>query len=165
MTNGNFQRLAEQVLAEEIDTIQFLRELKSWGDYSDELLAALEQQRARENWLGVSKLVRAVLWVPYRKFTPFICDLLDHHRRDGYMELLADLLIDLHDERSVPSIISALDYHVQGDGSWHFNRKLVEALDRIGTPKAIEGVKLAAQSPHELIREEAEEILQRRQSG
>lgn len=165
MTDRNFQHLTEQLLTEKITTTEFLNVLESWGDYSDDLLAALEAQRARENWLGVSRLVTAVMWVPFRKFTPFICDLLDHHRRDGYMETLADLLVDLYDERSVPSILGALDYYVWGDDSRHFNRKLVEALDRIDTPEAVEGIRLAARSPHELIREEAGEILQRRRDG
>ncbi|MDQ3802895.1 MAG: HEAT repeat domain-containing protein [Acidobacteriota bacterium] len=155
----NFRRLYGQLLAEEISTSQFLRELKSVPDYSDYLLAAMDEQRRLRNLPAISKLIWGVADAPSRKFTPLMCDLLDHHRYDGYMEAIADLLFDIGDERAVPSLIRALSYHVEGDSSHQFNRKLIYALNRIGTPAAIEGIRSAAQSPHALIREAANEVL------
>jgi len=71
------------------------------------------------------------------------------------MEGIADALMDIADEASVPSIIKALEYEVGGDADYHFNRKLVQALYNIGTGEAIEGIKRASQSSKELLQEEA----------
>lgn len=158
----NFQRLYDQLLAEEISTSHFLRELKSVPDYSDDLLVAMDEQRRLGNLPAISKLIWGVAAAPLRKFTPLMCNLLDHYRYDGYMEALADLLFDIRDERAVPSLIRALGYHVQGDSACHFNRKVIDALDRIGTPAAIEGIRLAVQSPRALIREAAIKALKER---
>jgi len=77
------------------------------------------------------------------------------------MEAIADAFLDIHDERPVPTIIRALDYCVEGDDDFHFNRKLVAALHRIWTKEAIDGIKLASHSAQELIRETADEFLVR----
>jgi hypothetical protein len=160
--NRDFQRLYEALVEERIDTSQFLREVKSLGDYSDDLLEALNSQLKEGNRRNLSKLIWAVEGVPDRKFTPLLCELLDKHRYDGYMEALADMLSDIRDEKSVPCLIRALDYYVEGDGSNNFNIKLLFALDRIGTTEALDGIKLALHSPKELIRETAKEFLAKR---
>lgn len=158
--NDEFQRLYKELMEGKIDTSQFLSQLKSVGDYSDDLLGVMQQQLKMQNWSALSKLIWAIQWVPDRKFTPLLCSLLDNHRYDGFMEAVADMLFDIGDERAVPSIILALDYYVEGDGSYSFNNKLIAALDKIGTAAAIGGITLALQSPHEEIRETAQQFLE-----
>lgn len=79
------------------------------------------------------------------------------------MEAVADALLIIKDERSVSSIIKALDYYVDGDEGYHFNRKLVIALENIGTEEALNGVRRAVENPRVFIREDALEVLERKQ--
>jgi hypothetical protein len=90
--NEDFQRLYRRLVSKEVDTSQFLRELGSIGDYRDDLFAALAEQYGRQDWRNLGSLMWAISLVPDRRFTPFLCDLLDHHRYDAYMEALADSL-------------------------------------------------------------------------
>ncbi len=76
------------------------------------------------------------------------------------MEAIADMLFDIRDERSIPSLVGALAYYVEGDGSYNFNVKLIDALKRIGTEDAVEGIKHALRSENEIIKEAAEEALE-----
>lgn len=159
--NEVFQRLYPQLLEEEIDTSQFLTELRSIGDYGEDLLAAMLEQYGRQDWKDLGRLMWAVSLVPDRKFTPLLCDLLNNHRYDAYMEATADALAKIADEKSVSCVIRSLNYRVYGDDGRHFNRTLIDALYRIGTNEAIEGIKEARTDPDELIRSHAEEFLSR----
>src|SRR6266508_2394228 len=114
-----------------------------------------------DTWKNLGRLMWAVSLVPEHRFTPLLCELLDNHRYDAYMEALADSLMEIADERSVPSITRALNYHVYGDDGRHFNRTLINALHKIGTREAIDGIKQARDSDNELIRSHAEEFLSR----
>jgi hypothetical protein len=145
------------------DLSHMLEVLKPAGDFSDDLLTAMKEQIAAQNWGCLCKLVWIAGWFPSRKFTLLLREVLDNHRHDVLMEAVADALLIIKDERSVSSLINALDYYVDGDGGYHFNRKLVIALENIGTKEALNGVRLAAESPHEFIREDALEVLKRKQ--
>jgi HEAT repeat protein len=103
----------------------------------------------------------AVSLVPDRSFTPLLCELLENHKYDAYMEALADSLMEIADEESVPCIIKALNYHVSGDDGRHFNRTLMNALYKIAIKEAIDGIKNARNSNDELIRSHTEEFLSR----
>ena len=107
------------------------------------------------------KFVWAVSLVPDRKFTRLLCELLNDHPYDGYMEAIAECLLEIKDENSVSCIRRSLNYQVYGDDGRHFNRTLIDALYRIGTRKAVEAIKEARSSPDELIREHAAEFLLR----
>lgn len=159
--NRQFQELYKRLDEGEITPSQFLAELKSAGDYSEDLLALLRRHLADGNRTALSRLVWAIQWVPSPVFTPLLCDLLDNHRYDGYMEAVADMLFDIRDERSIPAIKRALDYHVQGDGSYNFNVKLLCALEKIGTGEAVEAIEQARRAGNEIISEAAEEALER----
>lgn len=159
--NDEFQRLYRQLVEEKIDTTQFLQELRSLGNYDDDLLAALMEQYQRQDWRNVGRLVWAVGLVPDRKFTPFLCDLLNNHPDDGYMEAVADALLEIADENSVACITRSLEYRVYGDDGRHFNLALINALFKIGTAEAIEGIKQANKSLDERIKTHAGEFLQR----
>jgi hypothetical protein len=159
--NEEFQSLYRQLIDEEIDTTQFLAELKSIANYSDDLLAAIQEQYNRQHWRNLAKLIWAVSSAPERRFTPLLCDLLENHPYDGYMEALADSLLEIADENSVPCITRSLNYRVHGDDGRHFNRALINVLYKIGTPDAIEGIKQANASSDELVRSHAEDFLAR----
>jgi hypothetical protein len=60
-----------------------------------------------------------------------------------------------------PCIIRVLDYCVYGDDGRHFNRALINALFKIGTQDALEGIKQAQRSSDDLIKSHAEEFLSR----
>lgn len=159
--NKAFQRLYRQLVEEQIDTTQFVRELRSIGDYRDDLLGAMNEQYRRQDWRNLGRLMQAVSFVADRSFTPLLCDLLNNHPHDGYMEAIADALTQIADETSVPCITRSLNYEVYGDDGRHFNRELLNALYKIGTKEAIEGIKQAHGSSDELVRSHAEDFLSR----
>jgi hypothetical protein len=100
--NNNFQHLSRQLIEEEIDTSQFLVEVRALGNHVDDLLAAMQERRDLEDWKNLGRLMWAVSLMPDRRFTPLLCELLDNHGYDAYMEALADSLVEIGDERSVP---------------------------------------------------------------
>jgi len=157
--NKDFQRLYKQFLDKQITLTQLRDALKLVGDFSDDLLEVIQEAVATQNWPRLNAMLHVAFLVPDRKFTPLLCDLLDNHRNESDMEALADLLGDIADERSLPSIIQALNLYLWWDDDSHFNRKLIVALHNIGTKEALEGIKLALQSPKELIREDAQFFL------
>jgi HEAT repeat protein len=159
--NHNFQSLYRSLINEEINGTQFLEGLKLIGDFREDLLQVLTQHRSQQDWRNLSRLIWAIGLVPDRKFTPLLCDLLENHQYDGYMEAIADSLVEISDENSVSCIKRSLNHHVYGDDGRHFNRTLIDALYRIGTKEAIEGIKEARTGPDELIRSHAEEFLSR----
>lgn len=140
---------------------EILQGMKTLGNFNDDLLEVMHTQLAEQNWRCVDLLVGIIHWNPNRKFTSLLCDLLDNHKENVNIEDIADTLDYIHDERSVPSLINALDYYVPGDDDRHFNKKLLYALARIGSEEAIAGLKLAAQSQEEEIRETARQELLR----
>ena len=133
--------------------------LKDAGDFSDDVLSAMEEALRGKKWLALTRLVHILCLCPSRKFTMFLCDLLDNHRDPAYMEAIADEFIDAPDERAVASISRAMDYHVWSDDDSHFNRKLIQALRHIGTEDAIAVIRQAAETGKPLVREDAEEVL------
>lgn len=159
--NERFQRLTQKLLVEEIDTGEFLERLKSIGEFRDDLLAALNECYRNHDWSNLAKLIWAVSLAPDPSFTPLLCDLLENHRYDGYMEAIADSLVEIRDENSVPCIRRSIYYRVYGDDGRHFNRTLIEALYRIATEDALEGIKEAKRSSDEMIRAHAEDFLAR----
>jgi HEAT repeat protein len=159
--NKDFQMLYEQFISKQITLIRFLDELRSVGDFSDDLLQVMKDAVAAQDWPRLNAMLHAAFLVPDRKFTFLLCDLLENYRTETDMEALADLLFDIRDERSVPALIRAFDYYLPVDDDYHFNRKVLDALHRIGTEEAIEIIKRAVHSPKALIRESAEHLLNR----
>lgn len=129
---------------------------------SDDILAALQEQFTRRDWGALCRLVWVVQCFPDSSFTPLLCDLFDNYRDEVDMEGLADAFWDLRDERSVPALIRALNHYLAGDElSFHFNKKVIYALARIGTKEALEGIKSAMNSAEAKIRDAARQELER----
>jgi hypothetical protein len=134
---------------------------RTQGDLSDDILRALEERFAERDWGSLCQLVWIVQCFPDHKFTPLLCTLFDNFRAHVDMESIADAFLDLNDERSVPSLIRALDHHLVGDDlAFHFNKKVIYALARIGTSEALEGINLALTSSEPAIRRAAKRELE-----
>jgi len=159
--NEKFRRLNQDLMSEKIGSSEFLEKLRTIGDFRDDLLDVLRARYNEHDWRNLSRMIWAVSLVPDRKFTPLLCELMNNHPYDGYMEAIADSLLEIKDENSVSCIRRSLNYHVYGDDGRHFNRTLINALYRIATREAVEAIKEARSSPDELIREHAEDFLTR----
>jgi hypothetical protein len=86
-------------------------------------------------------------------FTPILCRILDNHKNGYTFEAAVDALMGIRDPSSVPALIRAVDYHLDGDDGFHINMKVLNILFAIRTPGPIEGLRLAAESPEPVIRE------------
>jgi hypothetical protein len=139
----------------------FLRQLKTIGDFNNDLLAAMEEELVRKRWGCLCKLIWAIPEPTPKLFSGFLCKLLDEHRHIEIMEAVADAMFSLNDEAAVPSLTRALTHYLEGDADFHFNRKIIYALANIGSTKAIAGIECALDSPEELIRSTAQRELDR----
>jgi hypothetical protein len=158
--NELFSQAYKKLCEEHQSVNDFLLMVRGIADLESNLLDALEEARTNEDWGCICKLLWVVERRPSRKFTLFLSDLLDNSRHDVFMEALVDALTLIKDERSVPSLLRALNYYVVGDDlAYHFNRKVIQALANIGTEDAIEGIRKALSDPREPIRAEAEKTL------
>ena len=151
--SGHCQRMLQRALDESL-----IR--RTTDDLSDDILTAMNERVAKQDWGAICSLTWLVQCYPERKFTPLLCELLDKHHDDVYMEAIADAFADIEDERSVPSMIAALDIYIAGDDDRHFSRKLIYALSEINTPEAIDGIRIARQNSDKLIRQEAKTTLE-----
>lgn len=156
-----FELIYRQACEGLIPVSEFLSRLKLLPEFSDDLLAALLEEREKEDWSCLFKLIFAVQAFPSRKFTPVLIELLDEHKDQGYSESLADAFFDIQDERSVTAMVRAIDHYEPGDDDRNFNKKLIYALANIGTEQAIDGIRVAAQNADEQIRSAAEQELLR----
>jgi len=140
-------------------------ELKTIGDYDQELLAAMQEKLVAERWGCLCKLIWAVPEPTPVIFTDILCELLDNHRHIEIMEAIADGMFSLKDPRAVRSLIGVLDHYLIGDPDCHFNRKIIYALGNVGSPEAIDGIRTALDSPEEIIRATATKELARLESS
>lgn len=161
--NGKFEafyrRMCQPITFEDLRGIY--RELQTIGDYNYELLAAMNQELAAERWGCLCKLIWAMPEPTPIVFSDFLCHLLDNHRHIEIMEAIADRMFSLRDEKAILSLIRVLDHYLVGDADFHFNRKIIYALKNIGSAEAIAGIKIALQSPEEIIRTTAQKELDR----
>jgi len=152
------ERHCRQMLQNVIDKGELHR---TDSDLSDDILAALQEQFDRRNFGALCRLVWVIQCFPDHKFTPLLCDLFENYRNEVDMEGIADAFLQLNDERSVPSLIHALNHYVAGDDmAFHFNKKVIYALSRIGTSEAIEGIKSALTSSEGQISNAAKQELE-----
>jgi hypothetical protein len=77
--------------------------------FSDAVPQAVGEELAVGNSFALGKLIWVVQLIRDRKFTSILCDLLDNHKQEVYMEAIADALLDIQDGQSIPSMIRALD--------------------------------------------------------
>jgi thymidine kinase len=141
--------------------------LKSYGnavrqltDPYDEIASELELitgNPCRENtylWIIAAQIH------PSPRYLDSLCRILEQDNACIWHEGIVDILYDLADERSVPSLEKALSYEYRSDPTRELAIKILATLDEIGTPEALDIVRRCLQSSSERIREEAKLLLE-----
>jgi HEAT repeat protein len=136
-------------------------ELKHIGDFSDDLLKAVNEQLQKKNWGCLHRLIFVMQISPNKKYTEILCYLLSNHREQGFADAIADTLFDIKDEKAIPTLKNSLNYYEPGDDDFNFNKKVLYALEEIKTINAFDAIKLALELKNDVIRETAKEILER----
>ena len=99
--NERFAAVYAKLINPKVSWDEPIKVLRSIGDFSDDLVAAIKEQIEAQNHVALTRLVHTVFLTANNKFTPFLCELLDNYRYDGLLEAIADVLIDIKDERAV----------------------------------------------------------------
>ena len=157
-------KAAQQIIAIICQSSQFspqlIASLPGGADFSDALLEAAEQQALERNWGCICRLIWVMQRLPNKDFVPLLCKLLDERADEVYMEAVVDALNIMSDVRAIEPLRRALSYRMPGDDlAFHFNKKVIGALARIGTAEARTVIAEALQSSDEPIRVFAQDIL------
>ena len=136
-----------------------MREIRTLGDISDDLLEAINEQFDGKNWGALFRLIGIIHYSPSKKFTRILCEILDNHKEQGIAENVVDALFSVEDESSILALTRSLDYYEPGDDDRHLNRKIIDTLLKIGTPDATASIKLALNNDDPIIREAAQAAL------
>jgi HEAT repeat protein len=105
------------------------------------------------------------LWIiaaqiyPSPEYLNSLCTILEREEPCIWHEGIVDILYDLEDERSIPSLEKALTYDKPSDPTRELAVKILETLDKIGSPKAREVLRNCLKSPSPEIRAAAEQLL------
>ena len=125
-----------------------------------EVIQELEKYLSNPDYPGASFIMSAAWSNLSKDYTPILCQILNNQSHYGLHELAIELLEVLRDERAVPVLSKALTYRWSYDIWFIVPRKSLFALAEIGTPEAIMIITEATQSPEELIRDDANMILE-----
>jgi hypothetical protein len=141
-----------------------LEKIKMWVPKKfaseEDLLAALEQAVSAGDWGEVCRLTWTAQPLRSRKFTSIMCEILDNHKNGHTFEAAVDALMSIRDPSSVPALVRAVDYHLDGDDGFHINQKILNILFAIRTNEAIAGLRLATRSSEEIISDAARMYLE-----
>lgn len=159
----NFKELVAKLNNKEITPNVFHFEVKKLNDFSDELLALIKEYSNLKNTFVLTNLIWTIHLYPSSKFTKVLCFLLENDPQSDYLEGIIDALHDIRDENSVSCLKKALSRYEPGDDDFAFNRKVLWALERIGSEEAFNIIKTSLTNENQIIKELAEEILERRQ--
>lgn len=137
------------------------KEFKTSPPSVSEVLQELEKYASNPaDYQGASLLVGRAAWSNLSKdYTPILCQILNDESNNGLHEPIVEILDVLRDERAIPALSKALTYRWSYDEWLNVPRKSLLALAEIGTPEAKMIVKEATQSSGELIRDDANMIL------
>ena len=135
-----------------------LERIQRLGDVRECIVSGLSSSAALARWTRFDSYVIAALRQPDRAMTPILCAVLE--RRDSHVPAnviddIVDLLHDIGDPAAVGALERAMLHPPEWDEYYHFARKCLWALLKIGTPEAIAAVRRATQSDIPDIREEA----------
>ncbi|MBD2493762.1 HEAT repeat domain-containing protein [Nostoc sp. FACHB-280] len=124
-----------------------------------EVIQELEEYASNPDY-PVASFIMMAAWSNLSKdYTPILCQILNDENNNGLHESVIELLDVLRDERAIPALSKALTYRWSYDEWLNVPRKSLLALAEIGTPEAKIIIESAAQSPEELISEDANLIL------
>jgi hypothetical protein len=128
--------------------------------FREALKQAIEEQAVAKNWGCVCRLIWILQRFPNPALVPLLGRLLEERENDGCMEAIVDALNIMRDARAVGSLKRALSYRMPGDDlAFHFNKKVINALARIGTNEAETVITEATQDPEDSIRLFAKDML------
>ncbi|WP_335041616.1 HEAT repeat domain-containing protein [Nostoc sp.] len=125
-----------------------------------EVIQELEKYASNPEDYPGAWFVMMAAWSNLSKdYIPILCHILNDESNNGLHESVIELLDVLRDERAIPALSKALTYQWSYDTWLNVPRKSLLALAEIGTPEAKMIIESAAQSPEELISEDANMIL------
>ena len=160
--NEEFANLLTELYRPPSDVFRIARSMKTVPGHEAMLLDELQRQVDLDDEPKILFLLWAVsLAAPSPVFTPILCLLLEEKKGCYYLEAAVDAMHDVADEASVACLRAALGREEPWDQDFAFNRKILWALERIGTPEAVDAIRSALNNKHARISETAEEILER----
>jgi hypothetical protein len=102
---------------------------------------SLRSTRERGDWLGFELYVIAAQHHPSAAYTETLCAVLDERREDINNEDIVDALNEGQDPAAVPCLRRAVRWVPESDEFGQQPRKVVWALQRIGTPEALDAIR------------------------
>jgi hypothetical protein len=129
--------------------------LRAWKPFTPGLREWLREQQGLEpciadglrstresgDWLGFELYVIAAQIVPSRNYTATLCEVLDERRDDINNEDIVDALNEGQEPAAVPCLRRAVRWIPEDDEDGQLARKAVWALNRIGTPEAMDAIR------------------------
>lgn len=135
------------------------REFQTSPPSVDEVIQELEKFASNPNYPGASLLMTAAWTNLSKNYTSILCKILNDESNNGLHEPIVEILDELGDERAISALSKALTYRWSYDQWLNVPRKSLLALSAIGTPEAMMIIKEATRSSEDLIREDANMIL------
>jgi len=164
--NDLSQQIVGKVCNDHRFSLDVIRGLEGHPEFRHSLRIAIEEQAVKQNWTCLCRLVWILGRFPNPDLVPLLARLLDERGNDGIMEALVDTLNIMRDARAVESLKHALSYRMPGDDlAFHFNKKVINALARMGTPEAESAIAEASRDPEEAISSFAKTMLIELQKG
>jgi len=159
MCPSKFEELYRRHRAGSLPVGDFWKLAKDVELHAETIDRLLRQEWEAQNWGMVQSLVVIAMLRPSGRYVDLLCRMLDELHPEVLHEDVAELLFDIGDERSVPSLVRALQAELPGDHFHGLNKKCIWALGKIGTNDAIRAIEACLCSEHEEIREAAKREL------
>jgi hypothetical protein len=105
------------------------------------------------------------LWIiaaqlhPSKTYVDALIEILLTEEQCVWHEGIVDILYDVGDDRAVPALAHALTYVKESDPTMELAAKILETLDQIGTPAALQVLQAALSSSQPRIQEKAQQLL------
>jgi hypothetical protein len=127
------------------------------------IAAGLRSTREAGDWDAFQRYVIAAQIVPSRNYTATLCEVLDERRDTINNEDIVDALNEGQEPAAVPCLRRAVRWIPEDDEDGQLARKAVWALNRIGTPEALEAIRdeVTSDLPFKVV-EAAERVLEKR---
>lgn len=162
--NEKFEYLLSELYAVGADVFRIAESIRSIEGHHALLLNELHRQAELDDAGKLFRLLWTISLSPSTIFIPALCTLLEDKKGNYYIEAVVDAMHIVADPTSVSYLRSALGRYEPWDQDFTFNRKILWALERIGTPEALEVISSTLKNEHTRIRDTAEEILERKAS-
>lgn len=139
---------------------KMIKEFKNSPPSVDEVIQEFEKYALNPEYPRASFVMIAAWYNLSRNYLPILCQILNSESHNGLHENVVEILDKLRDERAIPALSKALTYRWSYDAGLSVPKKALQALAEIETPEAMAIIKEATQSSEELIREEANILLE-----